>query len=110
MEIGTAGSTTLLAMTLLPMALFAGEETILKISGGLFQDFAPSAHHMQYVLFPTLAKMGIRAELEIVRPGYVPKGGGIIQVKIQPVGVIKPLQLLHQGKVKQIAGLALSCL
>ncbi|MFH0768537.1 MAG: RNA 3'-terminal phosphate cyclase, partial [Chloroflexota bacterium] len=51
-EIGTAGSTTLLAMTLLPLALFADGETVLRISGGLFQDFAPSAHHMQHVLFP----------------------------------------------------------
>jgi len=108
-EIGTAGSTTLMVMTLLPLALFAEEETVLRISGGLFQDFAPSAHHMQYVLFPTLGKMGIKAELEVIRPGYVPRGGGIIQVKVKPVaGGIKPLKLLKQGKVKEVTGLALS--
>jgi len=108
-EIGTAGSTTLLAMTVLPIALFAGEETVLQISGGLFQDFAPSAHHMQHVLFPALSRMGIEAELEVVRPGYVPGGGGIIQVKVRPVDSrIRPLRLLKQGKVKEISGLALS--
>lgn len=107
-EIGTAGSTTLLLMTLLPVALFAGEETVLRISGGLFQDMAPSAHHVQYVLLPVLAKMGIRAELEVVRPGYVPRGGGIIQARVMPVDTVKPLQLLNQGKVKRIAGLSLS--
>ena len=108
-DIGTAGSTTLLVMTLLPLALFAREETVLRISGGLFQDFAPSAYHMQHVLFPILGKMGIRAELEIIRPGYVPQGGGIIQVNIKPVGTsIKPLKLLEQGKVKEVTGLALS--
>ena len=108
-DIGTAGSTTLLVMTLLPVALFADKETVLRISGGLFQDFAPSAHHMQHVLFPTLGKMGIQAELEIIRPGYVPKGGGTIQVKIKPISnTIKPLKLLKQGKVKEVAGIALS--
>jgi len=108
-EIGTAGSTTLLAMTLLPLALFADRETVLKISGGLFQDFAPSAHHMQHVLFPVLWKTGIKAELEVIRPGYVPRGGGIIQVKVKPVsGSIKPLELRNQGKVKEVTGLALS--
>ena len=107
-DIGTAGSTTLLVMTLLPIALFADGETVLKISGGLFQDFAPSAHHMQHVLFPTLRKMGVEAELEIVRPGYVPKGGGIIQVNIKPISSMKPLKLLKQGKVKGVNGLALS--
>ncbi len=108
-EIGTAGSTILLVMTLLPLALFADEEITLRISGGLFQDFAPSAHHMQHVLFPTLGKMGIKAELEVIRPGYVPKGGGIIQVNIKPVvSGVKPLKLLKQGKVKEVTGLALS--
>ncbi len=108
-EIGTAGSTTLLVMTLLPLALFADEETVLRISGGLFQDFAPTAHHMQHVLFPTLGKMGIKAGLEVIRPGYVPKGGGVIQVKVKPVDSgIKPLKLLKQGKVKEVTGLALS--
>ena len=108
-EIGTAGSTTLLAMTLLPLALFANGETVLRISGGLFQDFAPSAHHMQHVLFPTLGKMGIKAELEVIRPGYVPRGGGIIQVKVKSVGSsVKPLKLHKQGKVKKVTGLALS--
>lgn len=108
-EIGTAGSTTLPVMTLLPLTLFAEEETVLRISGGLFQDFAPSAHHMQHVLFPTLGKMGIMAELQVIRPGYVPRGGGIIQVRIKPIADrIKPLKLLKQGKVKEVTGLALS--
>jgi RNA 3'-terminal phosphate cyclase (ATP) len=108
-EIGTAGSSTLLAMTLLPLALFADVETVLRISGGLFQDFAPSAHHMQHVLFPTLGKMGIKAELEVIRPGYVPRGGGIIQVKVKSVGSSVELLKLHkQGKVKKVTGLALS--
>jgi len=108
-EIGTAGSTTLLVITLLPIALFAHEETGLRISGGLFQDFAPSAHHMQHVLFPALARMGIKTELEIIRPGYVPKGGGIIQVNIKPVDSdIRPLTLLKPGKVNKVSGIALS--
>ena len=108
-EIGTAGSTTLLTMSLLPLALFADGDTELTICGGLFQDFAPSAHHMQNVLFPSLLKMGIRAGLEIVRPGYVPRGDGIIKVSIKPVDKgIKPLTMLSQGKVREIRGIALS--
>ena len=109
LEIGTAGSSTLLAMTLLPLALFADEETTLRISGGLFQDFAPSAHHLQHVLLPTLGKMGIKADLEVIRPGYVPTGGGVIEVKVKPIGgSIKPLAQLKQGKVKEVTGIAIS--
>ena len=74
-DIGTAGSTTLLAMTLLPAACYSQGTMSFKICGGLFQDFAPSAYHMQYVLFPVLERMGITARLSIIRPGYVRRGG-----------------------------------
>ncbi|MEE8619384.1 MAG: RNA 3'-terminal phosphate cyclase [Dehalococcoidales bacterium] len=108
-DIGTAGSTTLLAMTLLPAACFARGEVSFRISGGLFQDFAPSAYHMQFVLFPTLAKMGVTAGLNIIRPGYVPRGGGIIEVGLKPItGRIKPIRLAKQGRVTAIKGIALS--
>jgi len=108
-DIGTAGSTTLLTMTLLPAACFSQGVMSFKISGGLFQDFAPSAYHIQYVLFPVLNKMGITAKLSIIRPGYVPTGSGIIEVVVKPVtGKIKPIRLLNQGKVTKIEGVALS--
>jgi len=108
-DIGTAGSTTLLAMTLLPAACFATGAMSFKISGGLFQDFAPSAYHMQYVFFSVLNKMGINAKLSIIRPGYVPRGGGVIEVTVEPVtGKIKPISLLSQGDVVRIEGVALS--
>ena len=108
-DIGTAGSTTLLAATLLPLALFAEGETQLTLSGGLFQDFAPSAHHMQHVLLRILAMMGATAELEVVRPGYYPRGGGTIQVRVQPLSEgLKPLRLFARGEVTTVRGLALS--
>ncbi|MFQ6121658.1 MAG: RNA 3'-terminal phosphate cyclase [Dehalococcoidales bacterium] len=108
-DIGTAGSTTLLVMTLLPAACFSRGRVSFKVSGGLFQDFAPSAYHLQYVLFPLLKKMGITARLAIVRPGYVPRGGGIIEVEVESMtGKIKPIELPSPGKVTRIGGVALS--
>ncbi len=108
-DIGTAGSTTLLAMTLLPAACFSRGAMGFKISGGLFQDFAPSAYHMQHVLFSVLQEMGITAGLKIVRPGYVPRGGGVLEVTVEPMtGKIKPIRLVSQGDVTKIEGIALS--
>ena len=108
-DIGTAGSTALLAMTLLPAACFSTGTIGFRISGGLFQDFAPSAYHMQHVLFSVFQKMGITAGLKIVRPGYVPRGGGVIEVTVEPVtGKIKPFRLTSQGNVTEIEGIALS--
>lgn len=73
-DIGTAGSTTMLAFTLLPLALWATAPCVFTITGGLFQDFAPSAFHMQKVLLPLLGRMGANVDLKVLRPGYVPEG------------------------------------
>ncbi len=108
-DIGTAGSTTLLVMTLLPAAIFAKQTMHLKITGGLFQDFAPSAFHLQHVLLPLLQRIGITARLNIIRPGYVPRGGGIIEIDVEPVKrELKPIALPTQGKVIGIEGIALA--
>lgn len=108
-DIGTAGSTTMLAFTLVPLALFAPGPTRFSIIGGLFQDFAPSAFHMQKVLFPMLEKMGADIRLEIVRPGYVPSGQGHLVVRGTPVReCLRPLQLLDQGRIREVSGISLS--
>jgi len=110
-DIGTAGSTTMLAFTVLPLALFAPKPSTYEITGGLFQDFAPSAFHLKYVLFPILRKMGVDVDLKIIRPGYVPKGGGMIEIKVSPQKEkIRPIVMPEQGKISQIRGIALSSL
>jgi RNA 3'-terminal phosphate cyclase (ATP) len=99
----------MMAMTLLPLACFAERPCTFRLKGGLFQDFAPSAYHTQRLLLPTLARMGVRAELRIVRPGYVPKDAGIIEVSVKPVqGKIGALSLpVRRGAVRRISGVAL---
>ena len=107
-DIGTAGSTTMMAQTLLPLACFAEKPSKFRLEGGLFQDFAPSAYHMKFVLLPVLEQMGVPAELKIVRPGYVPRGAGIIEIEVQPVNKLRPLNLTEQGRILAIKGIALS--
>jgi RNA 3'-terminal phosphate cyclase (ATP) len=107
-DIGTGGSTTMLAMTLLPVACFATSPSTFVISGGLFQDFAPSAYHMKHVFFAFLSGMGIHAELEIKRPGYAEQGGGIIEVRVSPVdGAIKAIKADKRTAISSICGVAI---
>lgn len=60
-DIGTSGSATMLALSVLPVACFAASPVRAQITGGLIQDFAPSPFHMQYVLAPLLGSMGLSA-------------------------------------------------
>jgi len=107
-NIGTAGSTTMFAQALLPLACFAERPSKFRLEGGLFQGFAPSAYHMKFVLLPLLREIGIRAQFKIIRPGYVPRGGGIIEMEVEPVEKFEPLSLIEQGDILGIKGIALS--
>lgn len=108
-DIGTAGSATMLALCILPLGLFALSPSEYRIIGGLFQDFAPSAFHLKYVLLPLIRKMGADINIDIVRPGYVPKGKGIIEIQIYPLKKkLNPISLIRQGKIMGIRGYALS--
>lgn len=106
-DIGTAGSATLLALALLPVAAFAEEPIEARITGGVFQDFAPSPFHLQHVLLPLLAAIGLRAELRLVRAGYVPRGAGVIELSVHPVErTIGPLVREDPGRLRSVSGIA----
>jgi RNA 3'-terminal phosphate cyclase (ATP) len=108
-DIGTAGSTTMLALGILPLACFAKRPIAARITGGVFQDFAPSPHHIAHVLSPLLGRMGGAAELRVVRAGYVPAGGGVVELQVDPVrGPLVPLVLNEPGEVREVRGIAFS--
>ena len=108
-DIGTAGSTTMMAMCLLPLGCFAEGESRYTISGGLFQDFAPNAFHMKHVLLHILKCLSIRADLRMIKPGYVPTGNGMIEMDVKPVtGGLKAFRMPEQGRIIGIKGIALA--
>ncbi|HEY7265615.1 MAG TPA: RNA 3'-terminal phosphate cyclase [Trebonia sp.] len=91
-DVSTAGSAAMLALSVLPVLAFRGRGAEAEIRGGLFQDFAPSVFHLQHVIVPMIAQMGLVAEIEMIRPGYVPAGEGVIRLAV-PAGV-RPLRPL----------------
>ncbi len=108
-DIGSAGSTTLLALAALPVLAFTPKPAEAELRGGIFQDFAPSFYHLQRVMLPLLCRMGMQAELEMCRPGYVPTGGGILRLSTKPKqGCLRPLIHDRMGGLECLSGIALA--
>ncbi len=105
-DIGTAGSTTLILQILMPAAAFAKEPLEVEITGGTDNPFAPPIDYLINITLPTLRRMGYRGEVERVRRGHYPRGGGIIRAKIRPVEKLKALELIEPGKVVTIRGIS----
>jgi RNA 3'-terminal phosphate cyclase (ATP) len=107
-DIGSAGSTTMLTLAVLPVLAFAGAPIEAEVVGGVFQDFAPSYFHLQHVVLPLLANIGLDATVEMRRPGYVPTGGGVLHVSVRPaLGPLRPLHLEPPARVDRVWGIAL---
>jgi len=108
-DIGSAGSTTMLALGVLPVLAFSGSPVTVELRGGLFQDFAPSAFHLQQVILPILRQMGFHAAMEIVRPGYVPRGEGILHLTVKPLtGMLQGIIREEVAPVTRLWGIAVS--
>lgn len=83
-DIGTAGSISLVLQALILPCMFAPAKVTIKIKGGTCGKWQASVYYLQNVLLPHLQKFVSKIELKILKPGYYPKGGGEIQLEITP--------------------------
>jgi RNA 3'-terminal phosphate cyclase (ATP) len=109
-EGGSAGSVTLVLQTvLLPLALADGRSNLI-IRGGTHVPWSPSIDYVRDVWLPVLSDMGLRAELELLRSGWYPAGGGEIRVTIDGIGGARlaPLDRIGRGALKGVRGRAVA--
>jgi RNA 3'-terminal phosphate cyclase (ATP) len=101
-DVGTAGSVTLVLQALLPAAIASGQRVAVTVRGGTDLPAAPPADYLRLVLLPLLARMGVRCELAVLRRGYFPKGGGEVRLELAPSARLSALELDERGPVERI--------
>lgn len=104
--IGTAGSTTLVLQTVLPALLRADRPSSLLIEGGTHNPLAPPAEFLIRTWAPLLRRMAAEVEIDLLRHGFFPAGGGALRVAIAP-SALKPLKLDTRGAIRSIRALAI---
>lgn len=94
-EIGTAGSTTLVAQTLIvPLALAEGPSSVTVV-GGTHNPMAPTADYLEHVYSAMLRTHGLAVETSYGPPGFNPTGGGKLQIDVK-ASKIEPFLLLKR--------------
>ena len=102
-DIGTAGSISLVLQSLMIPALHCKNVLDIKIKGGTMVRWSPTIGYLQNVTLPLLKKFGYSGNITLLRHGYYPKGGGIVEAKIQK-SEIRAIELLERGKLIEIKG------
>jgi RNA 3'-terminal phosphate cyclase (ATP) len=101
-DVGTAGSVTLILQALLlPLARAAGSSRI-TLKGGTHVPWSPPCHYLSEVFLPTVAQMGIKTDLRLIKWGWYPKGGGKVEIVIQPTEKLAPLALDQRWEPEQV--------
>lgn len=102
-NVGTAGSTTLILQTVLP--LIVNRKISITIRGGTDVPKAPTIDYIRLVFLKVLEKIGLRAEVTLVQRGHYPEGGGI--VKLSNVrGNLERFDLTERGRILEIRGIS----
>lgn len=99
-NIGTAGSIALIIQVLIPIIAIRQKKLKLTIIGGTNVLWSPTIDYTQTVLKEVYSRMGINFSLRIIKRGYYPKGGGVIELEVSPSEKVDPI-VLGKRKTKE---------
>ncbi|MBC3872644.1 RNA 3'-terminal phosphate cyclase [Undibacterium flavidum] len=105
--IGTAGSCALVLQTILWPLLFADAESTVTIEGGTHVPMSPSFEFLEFSFLPAIQKMGVHAQLELLKHGFYPGGGGKLRAELKPWHTQAALDLQSRGERISQHGLCL---
>ena len=111
LDIGTAGSITLLLQSLLPVLILGSKKITLDVVGGTDVAWSMPYDYFKEVFLPQLTPY-VDVKCELIKRGYYPKGSGHVRLSIKPkytletVTQAQPLMLLDQGKLVSIKGVS----
>ena len=101
-DIGTAGSITLLLHAIVPPLLHADGKSELELSGGTNVLWSPTTDFFRHVFCNFLDRMGVFIKVDVRKHGFYPRGGGRIKVVIEPNRNLKKIDLTRRGGFKRI--------
>jgi RNA 3'-terminal phosphate cyclase (ATP) len=103
--IGTAGATGLVLHTLyLPLTWKTSSPSEVVITGGTHNNHSPCFHFLDTTWRQYLERLGLRIRLTLKRPGFYPRGGGVVIAHIQPCTQLHGLRLTNHRKVTTASG------
>ncbi|MDW8084588.1 MAG: RNA 3'-terminal phosphate cyclase [Candidatus Caldarchaeum sp.] len=102
LDTGTAGSTTLVLQSLIPVLCFAGKKTQFRIRGGTNNPNAPTFEYFHQVFLEALNKLGVDTGLSLARRGFYPRGGGAVEGYVSPVRRIASFEFVATPRISKI--------
>ena len=97
-NIGTAGSISMVLQALIPSIALSKKFIDIQIIGGTDVRMSPTIDYLRYVVLEAYKIIGINFNVDVLRRGYYPKGGGIVNAKIFPCKNLDLIDLTDNKK------------
>jgi RNA 3'-phosphate cyclase len=104
-DIGTAGSCSLLLQCAAPVAAYSNGPVKIRVKGGTAVRWSPPMPIVQQVVWSGLRLMGFSGSMSILRDGYYPKGGGLVEARIGPIKGFKAITC-DKPEIKGVRGVS----
>lgn len=99
-DVGTAGSVTLILETVVPAASLSGKRAEIELIGGTDVRWSPTLDYLRFVVQPAFSMIGIDFDVNVQRRGYYPRGGGIVKATIEPCKKPNPFDVTSVPKIE----------
>ncbi len=99
-DIGTAGSISLVLQAI----MILNTNCKIEITGGTMVKFAPPIDYLQNVTLPVLRKFGYKGNIEIIKHGFYPKGGGIVKAEFKK-SKLTEINIADKGELLEMHGI-----
>ena len=107
-DIGTAGSIPLILMTVVPAVSLSNNSLLIEVIGGTDVKASPTIDYVKHIVAESYRSIGIKFSVDVLKRGYYPKGGGVVQSTIKPCkrpGTIELLTTRHiEPKITSVCG------
>jgi len=100
MDVGTAGSITMILQAVIPAVSLAGKRADVELIGGTDVRWSPTFDYMRYVVRAAYKILGINFDLNVLKRGYYPSGGGIVKASIESCSKLNVLDMISAPKVE----------
>jgi len=101
-DIGTAGSATLVLQTIIPVLFHEQKSMVVRVRGGTDTSHCPPSMYFLHIYGWMLRRIGAEFSCDIKRFGFFPKGGGEIEVVFDRAHPLKKIVFRERGVLGKV--------
>jgi RNA 3'-terminal phosphate cyclase (ATP) len=105
-DIGTAGASTLVLQSVIPILATAAAASRVEVTGGTHVPRSPSYHFLSRHWAEMAGRLGLGVRLRLERTGFFPRGEGCVAAEVDPWPRPATLDLSRRGALVAVRGIS----